>query len=79
LTAQERHARLDAAPIDLELRFTGTARPDATAEPRERRAVADEVRLTETQLREFDLQLPFATARTLREDIEDHHRTIDDR
>jgi hypothetical protein len=48
LTAQKRHARLNAPPIDFELRFTGAARPDATAESRERRAVADEVRLAET-------------------------------
>ena len=30
-------------------------------------------------MREFDLQFAFATARALREDIEDHHRAIDDR
>jgi len=31
------------------------------------------------QLRELDLQFPLAAARVLREDVEDHHRSIDDR
>ena len=77
--AQQRHARCDFAPVDFELRFTGTARADAAAEPRERDARADQVRLAVAQLRELDLQLAFARARVLREDVEDQHRAVDDR
>jgi hypothetical protein len=70
---------LNAAAIDFELRFTGTARSDAAAESRKICADADQVRLTVAQLREFDLQLTFAAARMPREDIENQHRAIDDR
>src|SRR6185312_4933042 len=69
----------DPPAIDLEFRFTGAARADAAAEPRQVRTYADEVRLAISQLRQFDLQLPFATARVTREDVENEHRPIDDR
>ena len=79
LPAEQGHARGDLAPVDLELRFTGTTRTDAAAEPRERGARTDQIRLPVTQLRELDLQLSFARARVLREDVEDQHRAVDDR
>ncbi len=37
------------------------------------------MRLAIAQLRELDLQLPFARPRVLRKDVEDQHRAIDDR
>ncbi|GAC1527170.1 MAG: hypothetical protein NVS2B8_13360 [Vulcanimicrobiaceae bacterium] len=55
LATQERDARLYLATIDFELRFARTARSDAAAQARERRTRSDEIRLTESQLREFDL------------------------
>ena len=79
LALQQRDALLDLAAVDFELRFAGTARADAAAQPRERGARADQVRLAVAQLRELDLQLAFARARVLREDVEDEHRAVDDR
>ncbi len=63
----------------LEFRFAGSARSDAAAQTGQVGADADEVRLPVAQLRELDLQLSFAAARVLREDVEDQHRAVDDR
>ena len=63
--------------IGLELRFAGTTRADAAAQPGERRAGADEARQQVLQLRQLDLPLPFARACAPREDVEDELRAID--
>jgi hypothetical protein len=79
LTIQYADALRDPPAIDFEFGFTGTARPDAAAEPREVGADADEIRLPVAQLREFHLQFAFAAARVPGEDVEDQHRAVDDR
>ena len=56
----------------------GPLRADAAAEPRQRRAGADEPRQQVLQLRELDLQLAFARAGAPRKDVEDELRAIDD-
>ena len=77
--AERRDAVGDAAPVDLEFRFTGSTRSDTAAQPREFGTGADEVRLAVPQLREFDLQFSFATARTLGKDVQDDGGAVDDR
>jgi hypothetical protein len=69
----------DLAPIDFEFGFTGTARTDSAAQPREVRTQSDQIGLSVFQLRELDLQLALTTARVSREDVQDQHRAIDDR
>jgi hypothetical protein len=78
-TLQQRNALLDLAAVDFEFRFAGTARSDAAPQSRERGARTDQVRLPVAQLGQFDLQLPFARASVLREDVEDEHRAVDNR
>jgi hypothetical protein len=79
LAAQHADARADAAAIDFQLRFPGPTGADAAAQTRKVGTDADEIRLAVAQLRELDLQLPFAAARVTRKDIEDEHRPVDDR
>src|SRR5712691_3010421 len=70
--------RPDAPPVGLELRFAGSPRADAAAEPRQRGGRPDEPREKILQLRELDLQLAFARARAAREDVENQLCAIDD-
>ena len=56
----------------------GPARADAAAEPRQRGARAGQTRQQVFQLRQLDLQLPFARPRPPREDVEDQLRAVDD-
>ena len=79
LTAQHRNASADPPAIDFEFGFARAARADATAQSRQIRADADEIRLTIAQLRQLDLQLTFAAACVARKDVENEHRPIDDR
>ncbi len=79
LTTQQRNAALDAAPVDFEFGFAGTARADTAAQAREIRTHADQIGLSIAQLRELDLELAFTAARMAREYVEDQHRAIDDR
>ena len=71
-------ANADPASIGFELRFAGAARADAAAEARQRRASADQPRQQVFELRELDLPLAFARARTPREDVENELRAVDD-
>ena len=72
------NARADAPAVGFELGFAGASRADAAAQPRQRRAGADEPRQQVFQLRELHLQLAFARPRAAREDVEDELRAIDD-
>ena len=72
------HADADAAAIRFELGFAGAPRADAAAKPRQRFARSDQPRQQVLQLRQLDLQLAFARARTPREDVENQLRAIDD-
>ena len=71
-------ARPNPAAIGFELGFAGAARADAAAQPRQRRAGADQPRQQILQLRELDLQLAFARPRAPREDVENELRAVDD-
>ena len=71
-------AHADAPPVGLELRLARTARADAAAEPRERRAGSGQPRQQVFQLRQLHLPLAFARARAAREDVENELRAIDD-
>ena len=50
-------ARVNAAAVHFELRFTGAARTDAAAETREHEALPAETRQIVLELRKLDLQL----------------------
>src|SRR5262249_16349810 len=64
------NAPVNAAAVCFELRFTRTARSDAAAKPRHRRAASCEARQHVVQLRQLDLQLALASSGSLREDIQ---------
>ena len=68
----------DAPAIGFEFRFAGPPRADAAAEPRQRVARSGQPRQHVLQLRQLDLQLPFARSRAPREDVENQLRAIDD-
>ena len=86
LTAQLRHARADAATIELDLRLTGTARAHARAAgthlatglAAHRVTPAAQAREQVLELRELDLRLALAALGVLAEDVEDHGRAVDD-
>ena len=63
LASEAADAMADPAAVGLELRFTRSAGADAAAQPRQRRAGADEARQKVLQLCELDLQLAFARPR----------------
>ena len=71
------------APVDLELRFAGSASADAAAaraaaaNARKMRPLARQSRLQITELRDLDLQLALERMRALRENIENQLAAID--
>ena len=76
--AQKLHALRDQAPVGFELRFAWAAQADAAFLPLEVGPAAGEARRHVVQLRELHLQLAFGALRTLREDVENEARAIDD-
>src|SRR4051794_36144172 len=77
LALEARDPFLHTATINFQLRFTRAARADSTSLPRKVRPHSGQTREQILQLRELDLQAPFATARALREDVEDELRAIE--
>ena len=69
--AQADDALAYAPAVDLELRLTGSTRPDAAAETREVRPGAREARQHVLELRQLDLELALQAARPTGEDVED--------
>ena len=65
------NALVNPAAVGFELGFAGTARADAAAQPRHRRAVPGQPRQQIVQLRQLHLQLAFPRARPPRENIQD--------
>ena len=86
LLAQLRHARVDAATVEFDLRLTGTTRAHAgtgaadlaTGLAGHRLAPAAQARQQVLELRELDLRLALAALRVLAEDVEDDGRAVDD-
>src|SRR5438093_12349556 len=74
--------RTDAMPnlpaIHFEFCFTGTARSNTTAKPREVFSMSRQSRKTIRELREFDLQLAFFCSRSSAEKIKDQSGPVDD-
>src|SRR5262249_4449339 len=73
---QHLDALADQAPVGFELRFTGAAQADTAFLTLEVSPRAHEARGQILQLRKLDLQLAFMAASTLREDIENQARAI---
>jgi hypothetical protein len=71
-------AMANPAAIGFELGFARAPGADAAAESRERRARTDEPREQVFELRELDLELAFARASALGEDVQDELRAVDD-
>jgi hypothetical protein len=69
---------MNPPPVRFELRFTRPSGPDATAEPRHRRAMPCQPRQQVIQLCQFHLQLAFARPRPARENIQDQLRPVQD-
>src|SRR6266487_5882780 len=67
---QTRYSFLDAAAIDFQLCFAGTARADSTRLARKVMPHASQSRQKILQLRELDLQPALAAAGALRENVE---------
>src|SRR5206468_4912534 len=86
LLAELRHAGVDTAAVELDLRLTGSAGAHAGARAAHlatglaghRVAPAAQARQQVLQLRELDLRLALAALRVLAEDVEDHGRAVDD-
>ena len=85
VAAQLRHALADAATVEFDLGFTGTARTDSgtaghltTGLTRHGFTPAAQTRQQVLQLCEFDLCLAFATFGVLGEDVEDERHPVDD-
>ena len=86
LPAQPRHARVDATPVELDLRLTGTARAHAgacaadlaTGLARHRLTPAAQAGQQVLELRELDLRLALTALGVLAEDVEDDRRAVDD-
>src|SRR5207248_73494 len=92
VTLELRDAALDAPAVDLELRLTGPTRSDGgsssaaassataarTTDAGERFTPAAQSRQSIRELRELDLLLAFDRSGTLREDVEDQDRPVDD-
>ena len=76
--AQLQHAALNAAPIRLELCFTGSARADAAAELGHSFAAAGQPGQHVFELRQFYLELAFARSRMAGENIQDELGAVDD-
>ena len=77
ITAQLVDAAADVTAVALQLALTGSARADAAAETAHRLAHARQTRQNVLVLRQLDLQLTLAGARTLRENIEDERRAVE--
>ena len=73
---QFRDPFLHPAAIHFELRFARPARANSARLPRKVRPHSRQTREQILQLREFDLQPPFPTARALRKDVENELRAI---
>ena len=71
-------AKVDLAPIGLELGFARATRSDAPAKLRHGATAFGEAGQLVFELREFYLQLPFAGPGMAGEDVEDELRTVDD-
>src|SRR5689334_9394842 len=79
LFLQAMDAIANAAAIGFEFCFTSAAAIDATRETRERGVLTrNQTRQQIFQLRQLNLNFSFFRLRTLREDVEDQLRTIDD-
>ena len=85
LLAQLRHPRVDPAPVDLDLRFTGAAAADpeppggpATDLPRQRLAPPAQARQQVLHLGQLDLGLALLGAGVLGEDVQDQRGAVDD-
>ena len=77
ITAQLVDAAADVTAVALQLALTGSARADAAAETAHRLAHTRQTRQNVLVLRQLDLQLALAGARTLRENIEDERRAVE--
>ena len=77
ITAQLVDAAADVTAVALQLALTGSARADAAAESAHRLAHTRQTRQNVLVLRQLDLQLALAGARTLRENIEDERRAVE--
>ena len=71
------NAGADPAPVGFKFGFTGPARADTAAQPRQREAGPGQPRQQVLELGEFDLPLAFARLRTPREDVENQLRPVD--
>ena len=69
-------AAADAAAVHFELRFPRSARADAAAEPGHLDAAAGKTREQVIQLRQLDLQLPFARPGVAGKDGKNHLRAV---
>ena len=78
LLLQVGKAFLHPAPVDFQLGLAGAAPADTAGQPRQRGALAGEVRHEVFQLRQFDLQLAFAAVGVLGKDVENQHGAVDD-
>src|SRR5688572_16315602 len=78
LRLEMRHTLFCASTPDLELRFTRTSSTNAAGQTRERVVLHSKTRHVVFQLRELDLQLAVVALRSLREDVQDQLRAIDD-
>ncbi len=77
--AQHSDAVAREAAICLDLRLTGTPRPDPAAESLEMGPQPAHAREVVLELRELHLQLALRAVRMRGEDVEDHRRAVDHR
>jgi hypothetical protein len=70
------HTAIDLPAVGFELRFTGTACPDAAAQLRHLHAAPSQSGQHVFELRQLDLQLSFARFRVPSKNIEDELRAI---
>jgi hypothetical protein len=76
--AQHGETIANAAPVDFELRFAGTARPDSAPGAREMIPQMRQARQQVLELRDLHLHLRGGRACSTRKDIENDFRAIDD-
>src|SRR5437660_3900703 len=77
LALESRDPFLNAATIHFQLRFARSARADAAGLSRQVMPHPRQSRQKILQLRQLDLQTAFATARALREDVENELGAIE--
>ena len=75
---EHRDLAANHAAVGFELRFAGSAQPDATADAREVRPHPRQTREQILELRQLDLELGFVTARARRENVENNLGAIHD-